>query len=124
MPKPSTQQLGQLAEQHACLYLQAQGLSLISQNFYSKYGDIDLEMLDKQQTLVFVEVRYRSSNRFGGAVASVTLSKQRKIIAAARYFLYCYPQYASFDIRFDVVAIDKQRINNITWLPAAFLVDD
>ena len=124
MPKPSTQQLGQHAEQHACNYLQAQGLSLITQNFYSKYGEIDLVMLDKQQTLVFVEVRYRSSNRFGGAVASVTLSKQRKIIATARYFLYCYPQYARFNIRFDVLAIDKQGNNTITWLPAAFLVDD
>lgn len=124
MPKPSTQQLGQHAEQRAYNYLQAQGLSLITQNFYSKYGEIDLVMVDKQQTLVFVEVRYRSSQTFGGALASVTVNKQRKIIAAARYFLYCYPQYASFDIRFDVVAIDKQRINNITWLPAAFLVDE
>lgn len=124
MPKPSTQQLGQHAEQRACLYLQAQGLSLIRQNFYSKYGEIDLVMLDTQQTLVFVEVRYRSSQTFGGAVASITPSKQRKIIAAARYFLYCYPQYACFNIRFDVLAIDKQGNNTITWLPAAFLVDD
>ena len=56
-------------ERQAEKYLQQQGLNLILRNYQCKVGEIDLIMRD-QKTLVFVEVRYRRSNHYGGAHAS------------------------------------------------------
>lgn len=115
------QQLGQTAEQHACLYLQRQGLQLVTRNYSIRQGEIDLVMLESD-VLVFVEVRFRSRRDFGDAAMSVTRSKQQKIIAAARHFLHYHAQYANFAARFDVVAIQADDNDwHIDWIPAAFL---
>ena len=119
-PKPLTQQQGQQAEQIACDYLQAQGLTLVCRNFNCKVGEIDL-IMQQQDMLIFVEVRYRRHQQFGSASASVTSAKQRKIIRAAQFFLMTRPQYAQFGARFDVIAIDKTLFAPIQWIPAAFL---
>lgn len=122
-PNLTSQQQGQHAEDAACSYLQQQGLQLVQRNFHSRRGEIDLIMRGRD-TLVFIEVRYRSSARFGGAVASVTTGKQQKIIAAARYFLHYRPQYAHLAARFDVLAIQAQGHDwQIDWIPAAFLAE-
>lgn len=123
MAKPLSpkQQLGLAAENAACHYLQQQGLRLITRNFHAKQGEIDLIMLDKN-TLVFVEVRFRSRSEFGDAAASVTRNKQQKIIATAYYFLHHHPQYLNLAARFDVVAIHPEGQEwHINWIPAAFL---
>lgn len=81
-------------------------------------GEIDLIVRDADGTLVFVEVRSRSSDRFGGAAASVGARKRARIVFAARqYLLQVRPVPPC---RFDVVAIDGSRIE---WLPAAFSLD-
>lgn len=121
-PKPLTQQQGQQAEQRACDYLQAHGLTLICRNFNCKYGEIDL-IMQHHDMLVFVEVRYRRHVSFGGASASVTVQKQRKIIRAAQYFLLTHPQFAHYGARFDVIAIDNSLLAPVQWMPAAFLVN-
>ena len=121
-PKPLTQQQGQQAENRACEFLQQQGLELICRNFYCKGGELDL-IMQHHDMLVFVEVRYRRKQDFGGAVASVTRSKQQKMIIAARYFLLTQPQFAHYGARFDVIAIDKHINAPINWIPAAFLVN-
>ena len=56
-------------------------------------------------TLVLVEVRYRSSEQFGGAAASVTWRKQRRLANAAEYLLLAHPELRRYPARFDVVAI-------------------
>lgn len=61
-------------------------------------------MLDAQ-LLVFVEVRYRASSRWGDGLASITRAKQKKLILAARSFLKTHPRLAQRNCRFDVVAI-------------------
>ena len=109
------QQRGMEQEQRACEHLQLQGMSLITQNFSCKMGEIDLIMRDKN-SLVFVEVRYRADNSFGGAAASVTKNKQRKIIKTALF--YCQRYALKADMRFDVVAIESD--NQIQWIPSAF----
>ena len=112
------QLLGQAAENAACVYLQAQGLILLNRNFHARQGEIDLVMLEKD-TLVFVEVRFRSLSHFGDAATSVTRAKQQKIIATARYFLHHHPKYQSLAARFDVVAIQPQGQQwHIDWIPA------
>ena len=66
-------------------------------------------------TLVFVEVRKRTSRNFGGAAASVGGVKQRRIVFAARYYLMRMPSPPP--CRFDVVGVEA---GGIEWLQAAF----
>ena len=108
--------IGQIFESKAKKYLKQQGLVFISQNFYCKLGEIDLIFTDPQQEmLVFVEVRYRKSIRFGGAAASITKQKQEKIKKAALFYLA--QRKIEPQIRFDVIAIDGSDIN---WIQSAF----
>lgn len=77
---------GLRAEALAAAFLQQQGLVLLERNYRCRYGEIDLVMVDGK-TLVFVEVRMRISSQFGGAAASITASKRRKLASAARHYL-------------------------------------
>jgi len=106
---------GEQEEQKACEYLQAQGLQLITQNFSCKMGEIDLIMKDAH-SLVFVEVRYRRNQHFGGAAASITRNKQRKIIRTALFYQQKYAPKSC--MRFDVIAIEGD--NKLQWFPSAF----
>ncbi len=111
---------GDTGEEQALQYLQRQGLTLAERNFRCKGGEIDLVMLDGaargKATLVFVEVRKRASGaaQFGGAAASVTPAKQRRLIVAAQVYLkrYTHPPAC----RFDVITIDGNALN---WLKNA-----
>ncbi|AMP02146.1 hypothetical protein CAter282_4382 [Collimonas arenae] len=110
-------QRGQAAEDMALAYLQQRGLQLVERNFRCKGGEIDLILSEPgpSHQLVFVEVRQRSSSRYGGAAASVTRSKQAKLIIAAQLFLQRYPKPPA--CRLDVLAIDGERIE---WIKNAF----
>ncbi len=112
---------GDAAEQFALQYLQRQGCILVERNFRCKVGEIDL-IVQHQQDLVFVEVKYRQSHHYGSAASFVTTSKQRKIIKAAQHFLLTHKQWQNSPCRFDVVAVEKQpRKPHIEWLQSAFL---
>ena len=106
---------GNAQESRACEFLQAEGLRLITQNFSCRMGEIDLIMQDRN-SLVFVEVRYRGNKQFGGAAASVTKSKLRKIIRTALFYQQRYAPKSN--MRFDVIAIESD--NDIQWIPSAF----
>ena len=99
-----TQLTGKSAEEFAGHYLQRQGLSLVSQNYRCKYGEIDLIMRDKKTT-VFVEVRYRKSEHFGSGAETVNYHKQRKLLATASHYLQNHPKAAKQPCRFDVVSL-------------------
>lgn len=103
------------AEQQAYDFLVSQGLKPVCRNFRCKQGELDLVMLD-QKTLVIVEVRFRKSNAFGGAVASITAKKRTKIIAATQYYLST--QAIKNTVRFDVVAISGA--SGLNWIQNAF----
>lgn len=107
-PRTAKQVEGQAAEDAALDYLQKQGLTLLHRNFRCKGGEIDL-ILQQQDTLVFVEVRKRADTRFGGAAASITASKQKRLILAAQVFLQRYRIPPA--CRFDVVAVDGTSLN-------------
>lgn len=109
-PRTAKQVAGDAGEDQALLYLQQHGLVLVERNFRCKGGELDLIMRD-QQALVFVEVRKRASSRFGGAAASITASKQARLIIAAQVFLQRYATPPA--CRFDVVAIEGHRLE---WL--------
>lgn len=123
----TTKQIGDQAELVARYYLEDQGLVFIAANFRSRMGEIDLIMQDvAQESLVFVEVRYRKSAAFGGAAMTVNHKKQQRLIKTALFYLQKHAQHAS--ARFDVVAIDGQlpaTMNDIhhaqiNWIPNAF----
>ena len=78
--------LGQEAEDACCLYLKSKGLKLITKNFSCRFGEIDIIMLENN-ILVFIEVRYRKNNNFGGALESVTYAKQKKLRNTAELYL-------------------------------------
>ena len=119
-PARYRQFIGQQAEDRALAYLQAQGMRLIQRNYRSIYGEIDL-ILQHRQTLVFAEVRYQRSNRFMLAAETISNSKQRKIIATARYFLARH-HFSCSAMRFDVITLVGRLDDTpeITWLPSAF----
>lgn len=111
---------GQAAEDAALAFLQDQGLTLLARNHRCRLGEIDLVMRHGE-SLVFVEVRARRSDAYGGAVASVGVAKQRRLTAAARHFLMRHPREADRPARFDVVAISGAgHENSIQWIRAAF----
>jgi putative endonuclease len=105
-------QRGSAAEARALDYLQQQGLSLIEQNFSCRWGEIDLIMREVQ-TLVFVEVRQRSSKLFGGAAASVGAGKQARMWHTAEYYLQSKGLAAGRmpPCRFDLIAIDGEQLS-------------
>lgn len=78
--------IGAQAEIAAARYLRQRGLQLIMQNYRCRFGEIDL-ILQEGETLVFAEVRFRSSKDFGGAAASIDARKQSKLICTAQHYL-------------------------------------
>lgn len=115
MPNRSAQP-GNDSEQLARQYLEQRGLRTLATNYRSRWGELDIVMQDGAQ-IVFVEVRFRSDKRFGGAAASVTRSKQERLLRTAAVFLE-QRALAHRPVRFDIVAISGS--NSVDWLVDAF----
>jgi len=107
---------GGAAEDLAARYLESQGLAIVDRNWRCRAGEIDLVARDGA-TLVFVEVRLRTSAAFGGAAASVDAHKQRRILQAARLYL---SGRADTPCRCDVIALDGLDPARIEWIRDAF----
>ncbi len=106
---------GEQHESEAARHLISAGLQLLESNYHSRQGEIDLIMQDGR-TLVFVEVRYRKSNRFGGAAGSITPAKQRRIALTALHYLQSKRQTNAI-CRFDAVTISA---SGLDWIKDAF----
>ncbi len=113
--------IGFAAEERAKDYLTAHGLRWVTSNYRCRLGEIDLIMRDKTD-LVFVEVRARTSNAFGGAIASITHSKRQKLIRTALLYLQTTKLHDKLPCRFDVVSLDGAP-SQITWIKHAFGMD-
>ena len=112
----TTSERGRRAEEAAAQHLERHGLRVIARNHRCRGGEIDLVCRDGS-TLVFVEVRQRSNRGFGGAAASITAEKQRRIILAAQHYLAAQRQTET-PCRFDCVLIDGG--TPLEWLRDAF----
>lgn len=105
---------GKEAENHAAVFLQNHGLRLVARNYRCRMGEIDL-IMEHGGTLVFIEVRMRRSENFGGAAASINVHKQRRLIHAAQHYLQ---QQAKLPpCRFDALLLDGHKIE---WIKDAF----
>ncbi|MDR2788524.1 MAG: YraN family protein [Candidatus Accumulibacter sp.] len=111
----TTTRRGRLAEEAAARFLERRKLVVIARNHRCGGGEIDLICRDGG-TLVFVEVRLRRNADFGGAAASITPAKQRRIVLAARHYLATMGK-RGLDCRFDCVLLDGE---NIEWIRDAF----
>lgn len=115
--KASHLKQGEDAEAACCRYLKSQGLKLLSTNFSCRTGEIDIIMLDKKM-LVFIEVRFRKNNLFGGGLESITPSKQLKLRKTAELYLQQNTQYKN--ARFDVVSMSKNNQTSDNKQPYSF----
>lgn len=107
-------------EQRASAELGRAGLKPLARNYTTRQGELDLVMLDRD-TVVFVEVRYRVRAGHGDALASVTRSKQEKLIRTAQLWLADHPQHAQRACRFDVVSYDGPAASaRMQWVQGAF----
>ena len=105
------------AEEIAADFLAAKGMHIVARNFRTRFGEIDLVARDGE-SLVFVEVRLRTNEYFGGAADSVDVPKRSRVVAAARsYLANMHPEPPC---RFDVVTLDG---DSPRWIRAAFDVD-
>ena len=123
--KVTTKGRGDAAEALALAHLGRAGLKLLESNYRTPGrggGEIDLIMRDEDGTLVFVEVRQRASASHGGAGASISATKQQRIVFAARHYLMRYKTLPP--CRFDVVLIQgglgADTNPKIEWLRSAF----
>ncbi|MCG6890674.1 MAG: YraN family protein [Gammaproteobacteria bacterium] len=105
-------------------YLGARGLCLQESNYRCRFGEIDLIMRDAE-TLCFIEVRFRRSLDFGGASASITRAKQRRIIKAALFYLSTKRQSMNQALRFDALLIQQQADGkqDFNWIQNAFYAE-
>jgi putative endonuclease len=104
---------GARAEALAAQFLESQGLVVVARNVRSRFGEIDL-VARERDTLVFVEVRLRSSDRFGGASASITAKKRAKLAAAAEQYLATLKRTPA--CRIDAILLDRLDPARIEWL--------
>lgn len=95
---------GNKAEDQAAAYLKEKGYKILDRNFSCKMGEIDIISQDAQKTLVFVEVKQRKTNLFGGGLAAVNKAKQRRItLTAAAYIKKTKINYTA--LRFDIITV-------------------
>ena len=117
-PSKTTTEKGRLAESQALHFLSSRGFEILFRNFRIKGGEIDLIGMDGN-TLVFVEVRQRTRQDYGGAISTVDWRKQRKILLTAHFFLARHgTKFNQLPCRFDCVFIEGT--NQIRWVKNAF----
>lgn len=115
----SAQTVGKDVENIVRTYLQQQGLKFIATNYFCKCGEIDL-IMDDNNTLVFIEVRYRMFLNYGDGVASVNHNKRDRIKRAAVHYLQKHNLYDKVICRFDIVAVSGVMREEIAWIRDAF----
>ena len=130
------QALGKWAEQQAVHCVTEAGYVVISMNFHSRYGEIDV-IAQQGQELVFIEVKARSKTAYGHANEVVSVAKQRKMAKTALIFLNDHAEFNDFYCRFDVICFDfhQEIAKNVQhhfsslpydqdWIVNAFSLDD
>ena len=106
---------GARAEDLCAELLRAAGMRLLARNWRCRHGEIDL-IAEEDGTVVFAEVRSRSSDGFGGAAESITGAKRSRLLAAARLYLAGRP---NANCRFDVFLVEGEP-RQVRWIRDAF----
>ena len=114
---------GKKGENAVAEYLEKQGFKIVERNYYSRYGEIDI-IAENGRTMVFTEVKTRAGNAMVKAVFAVGISKQRKIIKTAQYYLMTHDVSRETDYRFDMaeVVMCSEKITEMNYISGAFIV--
>ena len=119
--------LGNSGEQIAVLFLESKGYKIIAQNYRAFSKEIDI-IAQKDEYIIFAEVKTRSSANYGLPSESVGISKQRHIILSAKKFLFENDNlYSQFQPRFDIIEIygDKKNGKNyVRHIESAFITNE
>lgn len=105
-------------------YLIQRGLRLVVENYHCRFGEIDLIMLE-QDVLCFIEVKFRKSQGYGGAISAIPPQKQRKIIKTALFFIAEHKKLAQRAMRFDALIIQQDSVaaSSVDWIQGAFYAE-
>ena len=120
MKRITRRQSGKRAEDLAVNFLKQNKIKIITRNFYSRFGEIDLIGLDKE-TLIFVEVRFRKNEDYLSAIETIDDRKCKKIITTSEVYLNKRKKYQSYQCRYDVITITGEIDEPvIKWIKSAF----
>lgn len=103
--------IGREKEKSAVLYLIKDGYKILETNFFTSFGEIDI-IAEKNSEIIFVEVKYRSSLKYGYPVEAVDSRKQKKIYDSALYYIYLKKLSSDINFRFDVISIIGSEIEH------------
>jgi len=112
-------------ESQAKDFLLQSGLTLLEQNYHSRFGEIDLIMLH-QDVVCFIEVKFRNSVDFGGAAWAISAQKRKKIVKTALVFIIQNGRYKQHSMRFDALLMQQRAGNQspgIDWIQNAFYAE-
>lgn len=108
-------QIGSIGEDMAVEFLKSRGVKILERNYQNRFGEIDI-IGREDNTLLFIEVKYRKNESFGYPLEAVGFAKQEKIRKMARFFLN-ENHYYHYNIRFDCIGIIGSQIE---WIKGAF----
>ncbi len=101
-----------LGEEIATNYLKNKGYKIIERNFRKGYGEIDIICI-KDNTLVFIEVKTRTSDLYGGAIESITYHKIKSLVKTAQFYKMLHPRLPEA-MRIDAILIDLSSNNQVS----------
>lgn len=96
--------IGRTGEEQAAAYLRQMGFTILERNFWTPFGEVDI-IAEKEDVVVYVEVKYRSTNNYGDPLEAVNKKKQRQISRVANYHYASYTREKECSCRFDVIGI-------------------
>ena len=108
--KSYNKDIGSYTENIAATYLLSNGYSILDRNYRNKFGEVDI-ICQKDNLIIFVEIKSRYTNSFGSPLESVSCHKQNKIILLSKYYIL-YKKLSDFNIRYDVIEIYLNHLNN------------
>lgn len=115
----NTTAIGNQAEVLACEYLANAGYKIIAKNYRNRFCEIDV-IAKNEEFIIFVEVKYRSSENYGGGLGAVNFQKQTRLRRSAEYWLAYNQWNEKLQPRIDVIAIDGtkqiEHLENVLFL--------
>jgi len=107
MSKKSTRQIGNEGEELAAAYLESKGYIILERNYHFEHAEVDIVAYNQETHIVFVEVKKRSSNRYGEPEEYIDDEKIQNVYKAAEAWLY-ERKMEGAPVRFDVISIIQQ----------------
>lgn len=107
MTNKSTRQIGNEGEDLAAAYLESKGYLILERNYHFEHAEVDIVAYDRETSIVFVEVKKRSTNYFGKPEEYVDEEKMKNVYKAAEAWIYERKMDGS-PVRFDVISITQK----------------